>query len=251
MEGLLISDLPADERPRERYERLGASALSLPELLAILLRTGVRGSSAMTMATRLLEKYDGSLVRMANAPIGELRRYPGLGQAKATTLGAAFELARRMMLENLPEQVDISSPETVADYLRLHIAHPDQEEFHVIMLNTRNQVLNDACITVGLMDRSLVHAREVFRNAIRTGCASVIIGHNHPSGDPRPSPEDKAITDTLVAAGELLDIRVLDHVILGRKEADPRGVGFFSFGRAGMLNDASHSKGAQRKDHRL
>lgn len=236
MDGMLISDLPADERPRERYARLGAVALSVPELLAILLRTGAKGNSAMTVATRLLEKYHGSLERLAAAPAGELQQFQGLGQAKAATLGAAFELARRLKREALPEQVTVSSPEIVAEFLRLRILHLEQEEFHVLMLNTKNQVIDDECVTVGLMDRSLVHAREVFRKAIRSGCTRVIVAHNHPSGDPRPSKEDMAITDMLVAAGKLLDINVLDHIIVGRKEADPQGIGFFSFGRAKMID---------------
>ena len=235
MDGMLISDLPADERPRERCVRLGAAALSVPELLAILLRTGVKGSSAMTVATRLFQKYHGSLEQLAVAPVGELQQFQGLGKAKAATLEAVFELARRLRREAIPEQVSVTSPEIVAEFLRLRILHPEQEEFHVLMLNTKNQVINDECVTVGLTDRSLVHAREVFRNAIRSGCTRVIIAHNHPSGDPRPSREDKAITDTLVAAGKLLDIQVLDHIVIGRKEADPTGYGFFSFGRAKMI----------------
>lgn len=235
MDGMLISDLPADERPRERYARLGATALSVPELLAILLRTGVKGSSAMTVATRLLEKYHGSLEQLAAAPVGELQQFQGLGQAKAATLGATFELARRLRRETLPELLTVSSPDVVAEFLRLRISHPEQEEFHVLMLNTKNQVVNDVCITVGLVDRSLFHAREVFRNAIRIGCTRVILAHNHPSGDPRPSKEDEAATATLVAAGKLLDIRVVDHIIVGRKEADPMGRGFFSFKRAKMI----------------
>ena len=235
MNSILISDLPADERPRERFERLGASALSVPELLAILLRTGVRGCSAMSVATQLLEHFDGNLARLASAPLGEICRLHGVGQTKAVTLGAAFELARRLQQAALPHRMMASTPEAIVAYLRTRIRQTDQEEFHVLLLDAKNQILADECVTVGLMDRALVHAREVFRTAIRIGCMRVVLAHNHPSGDPRPSRMDETLTKTLVASGELLDIAVLDHIILGRVDADPRHEGFFSFKRSGKL----------------
>ena len=159
----------------------------------------------------------------------------GVGRTKAVTLGAAFELARRLQQASLPHRVMASTPEAIVDYLRTRIRQRDQEEFHVLLLDAKNQIVADECVTVGLMDRALAHAREVFRTAIRIGCLRVILAHNHPSGDPRPSPMDESLTKTLVNAGELLDIAVLDHIILGRTDADPGGLGFFSFKRAGKL----------------
>ncbi len=247
MTTFLISDLPADERPRERLERLGARALSVPELLAILLRTGVRGQSAAIVGARLLEHFDGSLPRLSSAPIGELCQFSGIGPAKAVTLAAAFELGRRLAQESLPEQVTVSSPSTVASYLRTRILNPNQEEFHVLLLNTQNRVIADECVTIGLMDRSLAHAREVFRTAIRIGCLRVVLAHNHPSGDPRPSKEDIALTTTLSAAGQLLDIRVMDHIILGSTEGDPLGKGYFSFVQSGLM-DAPLQKRKSKMD---
>lgn len=235
MDRFLISDLPAEERPRERLEQLGARALSVPELLAILLRTGVRGQSATIVGTRLLEHFGGSLPRLSGAPTGELCQFLGIGPAKAVTLAAAFELGRRLAQENLPAQVSVSSPSTVAKYLRTRISTQNQEEFHVLLLNTKNRIVSDECVTIGLMDRSLAHAREVFRTAIRVGCLRVVLAHNHPSGDPRPSPEDIALTETMVAAGKFLDIQVLDHIILGSVTGDPLGKGYYSFVQSGLM----------------
>ena len=232
---LLMSDLPADDRPRERLERIGPAALSTPELIAILLRTGVQGNSATAVATRLLDRYGGMLDRLARAPLGEICAQKGIGHAKAVALASAFELGRRLRQETLPQKVSVSSPAMVAEYLRTRMRFQEQEEFRVLFLNIRNQIVADECVTVGLMDRSLVHCREVFRNAIRIGCMRIIIAHNHPSGDPRPSEEDKRMTEMLVAAGNLLDVRVLDHIVVGRQDADPTGKGFFSFGEAGLL----------------
>lgn len=231
----LISDLPADERPRERLEHLGARALSVPELLAILLRTGVRGQSATIVGARLLEHFGGSLPRLAGAPIGELCHFMGVGPAKAVALAAAFELGRRLSQESLPERVSVSSPQSVAKYLRTRISTQDQEEFHVLLLNTKNHIVADECVTIGLMDRALAHAREVFRTAIRIGCLRVVLAHNHPSGDPRPSQEDIVLTETMVAAGKLLDIQVMDHIILGAVDGDPLGKGYYSFVQSGLM----------------
>ena len=144
------------------------------------------------------------LDRLVRPPLGEICAQKGIGHAKAVALAAAFELGRRLRQETL-------------------------------FLNIRNQIVADECVPVGLMDRSLVHCREVFRNAIRIGCMRIIIAHNPPSGDPRPSEEDKRMTEMLVAAGNLLDVRVLDHIVVGRQDADPTGKGFFSFGEAGLL----------------
>ncbi len=234
MDGHLLSDLPAEERPRERLERLGASALSIPELLAILLRTGVRGSSATAVGTRILEHFQGDLAGLATAPLEELQLLRGVGRAKAVGLAAAFELGRRLAVSRLPARISLTSPATVAEYLQTRLRQREQEEFHVLFLNAKHQVVAEECVTVGLRDRVLVHAREVFRKAVRTGCLRVVLAHNHPSGDPRPSPEDIQLTQNLVEAGKVLDIRVLDHIVLGTRQGDPLGIGYFSF-RLGKL----------------
>ena len=251
MDGHLLSDLPAEERPRERLERLGAWSLSVPELLAILLRTGVRGCGATTVGTKLLEHFGGSLGRLSQAPLGELTGLLGVGPAKAVTLAAAFELGRRQREEETSPLTQLSSSAEVADYLRTRFRRTEQEEFHVVFLSTKNQVLEEDCITVGLLDRTLVHAREVFRRAVRIGCQKVILAHNHPSGDPRPSKGDIKMTRELEEAGELLDIKVLDHVILGSLQGDPTGRGFFSFGQAKLLTSQQgegEEKGGRRKE---
>ena len=237
MDGHLLSDLPAEERPRERLERLGAVALSTPELLAILLRTGVQGSSATMVGARVLEHFGGSLASLASAPLGELCTLHGVGKAKAVGLAAAFELGRRLAAARLPRRISITSPAMVAQFLQTRLRQREQEEFHVLFLNTKHQVEEEECVTVGLLDRALVHAREVFRRAVRTGCHRVVLAHNHPSGDPRPSPEDVHLTKSLVAAGKVLDIQVLDHIVLGPRQADPTGMGYFSFRQARLMEE--------------
>ena len=237
MDGHLLSDLPAEERPRERLERLGAVALSTPELLAILLRTGVQGSSATMVGARVLEHFGGSLASLASAPLAALCTLHGVGKAKAVGLAAAFELGRRLAAARLPRRISITSPAMVAQFLQTRLRQREQEEFHVLFLNTKHQVEEEECVTVGLLDRALVHAREVFRRAVRTGCHRVVLAHNHPSGDPRPSPEDVHLTKSLVAAGKVLDIQVLDHIVLGTRQADPTGMGYFSFRQARLMEE--------------
>lgn len=231
----MIMELPAPERPRERLMRLGAMALSNRELLAILLRTGKQGDSALTLADQVLQHFEGALSRLASAIPEEFQQISGIGEAKAITLVAACELARRLMEASLGERPVLNSPGSVAQYMRTRIQHSSQEEFHVILLDTRNQVLREDRITLGLLDRSLAHAREVFRRAIQCACQRIVLCHNHPSGNPQPSPEDLNITRSLVLAGQILDIQVQDHVILGRMEADPLHIGYYSMGAHGEL----------------
>ncbi|OPZ25660.1 MAG: hypothetical protein BWZ02_02356 [Lentisphaerae bacterium ADurb.BinA184] len=220
----MIADMPPHERPRERLAVKGSDALKDEELIAILLRTGRAGRSALLLAQDLLARFEGRLDRVAAAGLAEIRGTPGIGPAKAVELYAAFSLARRLAAQPGDERVRLDSPATVAARLQERFRGLMQEEFHVLLLDTKNHLLRDECATVGLVDRSQVHAREVFRAAIRECCSRVLLAHNHPTGDPTPSPQDLACTRNLVAAGKVIGIEVLDHVIVGQPgPACPRG----------------------------
>ena len=219
---------PELDRPRERLWRLGAGALTSPELLAILLGTGEQRRSALEVGKGLIDGAGGTLRRLAARPPAELQRSGGVGPAKAARLLAAFELARRLDAEDRPTAPRISSPNDVLRVVGGKLRDLSVEEFHLLALDTRSRVLRDILITRGLLDSSLVHPREVFRAAIAEAAAGVILVHNHPSGDPTPSAEDRAVTRQMVAAGQLLDLPVYDHVII----AGDRHV---SFATAGLL----------------
>jgi DNA repair protein RadC len=236
----LIADLPDTERPRERMQRLGADALSNSELLAILIRHGTRGKSALAVAANLLRAFDGSLKRLAGAQPSELHKIPGIGTVKALELSAAFALAKRVTLESCMQQPQMTSPELVAKYVREKLRQREQEEFHALLLDTRMRLIRDEVITIGLLDRSLVHAREVFRGAIKEACQSVIISHNHPSGDVTPSEEDLKSTRMLQRAGQIIGITILDHVIVSSGLNDNR---FFSFRQENLLLKEPELKG--------
>jgi DNA repair protein RadC len=209
-----IKELPVDERPRERLVQFGANALSSAELLAILLRTGTPEMTAVQLAQHLLTSM-GSLRAIASAKPSELAQVKGIGLAKAAQLLAAVELGRRIALEAMGEQPAITRPEDV--YALLHHQLRDEKQEHVILLllNTKNRVIQQSTLTKGTLDASLLHPREVFREAIRHSASSIILAHNHPSGDPTPSSEDIQMTNRLHQAGQLLGIDLLDHVILG------------------------------------
>lgn len=223
-----IKDLPIDERPRERLAHAGEGALSTTELLAIILRTGVGGESVLDMATRLISRY-GGLPGLARASFAELKAEKGLGPAKTAQLKAALELGRRMLLAAPEDQFIVRSPADVAQLLIAEMAHLEQEHFRVLYLNTRNRLLGIETVYVGSLNASHIRVSEVFREAIKRNCAAIIIAHNHPSGDPTPSPEDVEVTRRLVEAGKLLDIEVLDHLIIGQQRfvsLRERGLGF-------------------------
>ncbi len=228
----MIADLPSQERPRERALSFGADALSTRELLAILIRNGTRGRSALDLATDLLRHFSGSLRDLSAATVSEICRIPGLGQAKAVELLATFALARRLRLEESAAQCKLTAPQEVARYVREKLRQDTQEEFHVLLLDSRMQLLSDILVSLGLIDRSLVHAREVFRFAIREACQAVILCHNHPSGETTPSNEDISITHSLQKAGDIIGIQVLDHVIFG---SGKRNQEVFSFRQAKLL----------------
>lgn len=226
--GLKIKELPSTERPRERLRSLGAQALSTTELLATLLGSGNQGASAITCAHEIFEQSGGSLGRLAAMPFATLTRVRGVGQARAAAVQAALELGRRMTGEAREAGQPLRGPRDVAAAFAPRLQDAPVEEFHVAILDAQHRLERDVLVTRGLLNSSLVHPREVFREAIAERAAAVILVHNHPSGDPTPSAEDRAVTEQLVAAGRLLDIPVHDHVIVGRGR-------YVSFAEAGLL----------------
>jgi DNA repair protein RadC len=211
---LMIKDLPSDERPREKLLLSGPGALSNAELIAILLRTGTRQDSAMRLAEQLLVKH-GGLAGLGGISPREICKVKGIGGAKAVAVAAAVELGKRLSALGAGERAVVRSPQSVADLLMPRLRYETKEKFIVVLLSTKNHVLATPTISVGTLNASLVHPRELFREAINYNAAAVILVHNHPSGDPSPSQEDIALTRKMIEAGCLLDISVLDHVIIG------------------------------------
>ena len=212
--GLYVRELPPDERPRERLKRLGPEALTTSELIAILFRTGSRKSGAQDVAQRLLARF-GDLERLARASLEELCEVEGVGEVKAMEVKAALELGRRLAGFTGEEKPVIRSPEDASALFMSDFTGLDKEHFRAVLLNTKNHVLKTVEISVGSLDSSLVHPRECFRPAVAASAASIILLHNHPSGDPEPSADDIAITKRLKEAGKNLGIDVLDHIIFG------------------------------------
>jgi DNA repair protein RadC len=223
-----LSVIPESERPRERLWSLGPAALTTAELLAILLGTGGAAAGVLELAGRVLEIGEGSLRRLAQRPSAELLRAQGVGPTKAARLLAAFELGARIAREERPPLARIKEPDDVARLFHNRLRDLQVEEFHLLALDSQSQVLREVLVTRGLLNSSLVHPREVFRAAIAEAAAGIIVVHNHPSGDPTPSAEDRAVTQQLVAAGRLLDLPLYDHVIIA-------GDRFVSFATAGLL----------------
>jgi DNA repair protein RadC len=212
-----VKDIPERLRPREEMERRGVKNVSDEVLLAIILRTGARGTNVIDLSRALLLHY-GSLSNLANATMKELTNFKGIGKVKAQILLSALQIGRNMIKESLPQTTAIKSPVDVINALNEEIQTLDKEIFWVLHLDSKNQFDSQPeVITTGLLNSSLVHPREVFRKAIRNATCAVILAHNHPSGDPTPSPEDIKITRQLVEAGKIIDIKVLDHIIIGRK----------------------------------
>ncbi len=217
--GIRIKDLPNSERPRERLAAHGADALNTTELIAILLRTGLRGASAMDVGRELIARF-GTLDGLSRASLEELCRVRGIGRDKAVTLKAAFTLARRMAAELRSESPALDNPASIADLLREENRTYEVETFQILLLNTRRRLIRVERISQGTLDTLLVHPREVFRAAIAANAAAIVLAHNHPSGDPAPSEADIKVTRDLIRAGQLLKIEVLDHIILGRRTTD-------------------------------
>lgn len=211
---LLLRDIPHEERPRERMMSYGASALSHAELLAILLRTGTRQESAVHVAQRILKQI-GSLRHLVDLSIEELTQIKGIGTAKAVQLKAGIELGQRLASSRHMEPVTIRSPRDAAELLSEQLRYLQKEHFVCLFLNTKNHVIAQETLSMGSLNASIVHPREVFRAAIKCSSASLVCAHNHPSGDPTPSPEDISLTSRLVEAGKIVGIDVLDHLIIG------------------------------------
>ena len=228
MPPLRLSESRAHERPRERLLSLGPAALTVVELVAILLGSGTWRDDALAIARHLLSLGGGSLRGLAGRPVGALAGIGGVGVAKAARVSAALELGRRLAIEAREAGRPVGSPADVQRWCGPLLRDLAVEEFHVLTLDAQNRITRDLLITRGILNSSLVHPREVFRAAIAEAAASVIVVHNHPSGQPSPSADDRAVTAQLVEAGRILDLPVYDHVIVGGDE-------YFSFAEAGLL----------------
>ncbi len=223
-----IRELPSSERPRERLKSHGARALSSSELLAILLGSGSFGRSAVHLGHEILASSHGSLRRLSSQPVAALTALAGVGNARAVAIHAALELGRRMAAEERQDGIPVRGPRDVHEIFGERLQDLPVEEFHVAVLDSQHRLERDVTVTRGLLNSSLVHPREVFREAIAENAAAIILVHNHPSGDPTPSPDDRLTTEQLVQAGRVLDIPVQDHIIIGRGR-------YLSFAEAGLL----------------
>ncbi|MBO0601322.1 DNA repair protein RadC [Sporosarcina sp. E16_3] len=210
----MIRDVHIADRPRERLIRQGAESLSNQELVAILLRTGTKQESVLVLANRILSSFD-KIQDLKDATIEEMILVKGVGKAKAVQLLAAAEIGKRMYRKHSEGRYTIRSPEDAAAYLMTDMASLNQEHFVVLFLNVKNEVLHKQTIFIGSLNSSIVHPREIFREAVKRSAASIIVSHNHPSGNPSPSPEDIEVTKRLIEAGSIMGIEVLDHVIIG------------------------------------
>ncbi len=229
-----VRDMPAQLRPREAVEQFGVENVGDDVLLALLLRTGIKGLNVVDLAKGLVRKY-GSLTAMAETSVSDLAQVDGISTVKAQILKAALELGRRVGTETKAARIKISTPGDVYALLRHRAVTLGREVFWVLLLDAKNALkCQPIDVTAGILDASLVHPREVFREAVRSAAAAVVLAHNHPSGDPSPSAEDLRITRQLVEAGGVVDIKVLDHVIVGRCGA-PHPDGYLSLREAGLV----------------
>ncbi len=228
-----IKDLPQRERPRERLAEQGPDALSDAELIAILLRTGLQGKSAVEVGAELVRQF-GTLSALSQATLEELQSIKGIGRDKAIALQGALTLARRMAAEIREAAPVLDSPDSIADLLREECRPYEVEHFYAILVNTRRRLIRKVHLTNGTLDAAIVHPRDVFRHAVAANASAVILVHNHPSGDPTPSKADIIVPRDLIRAGQLLKIEVLDHVILGRATTD-RARDYFSLKEHGYF----------------
>lgn len=213
-EGPRIHDLPNGERPRERLLQYGPKVLSNAELIAILLRTGIEGANALSIAQQMLSKFEG-LRGLADATLAEVSEVKGLSRAKYCQVAAGLELGRRLAALGAADRVVADRPEAIADLLSSEVAHLRQEHLYSVLLDIRNQVLGIRQVYVGTVNTAKVRACEVFRPAVRENATAMVVVHNHPSGDPTPSRSDVELTMQLIEAGEILNVQLLDHVIIG------------------------------------
>lgn len=218
-----------DERPREKLLAFGAEVLTDSELIAILINNGTRNKSAIDLAKELLSNYDNKLFELTKCEIESFKLLDGIGDAKATILAASFELAKRIKIADLNIKEKITSPEKIAKYFIQKLASETVEKFYAVYLSTANKIIREKQITSGILNASLVHPREVYKTAISLSANAIILVHNHPSGNNTPSKEDIKITNQLVEAGKIIDIRILDHIIVA-------GNSFYSFNANGLLS---------------
>lgn len=224
-----ITDLASSERPRERLAKYGANVLTNAELLAILLRSGLPGENAVQVGQRLLQTFGGKIAGIHRAPYDEVCNQRGIGPAKAAQIKAALELGNRLAKETQGERPTIHSPNDAAKLVQFEMSALEQEELWVLLLDTRNTVLETAPVYKGSLNSSQIRVGELFKKAIRRDAAAIVVIHNHPSGDPTPSPDDVAVTRAIAQAGKLLDIEVLDHLVIGGERfvsLKERGLGF-------------------------
>ncbi len=221
-----IREMPTEERPRERLLKYGAGTLSSTDLLAIILRTGTRNCSAVRLAEQLLLRF-GGVRGLASASLDEMARVHGVGKVKAVQIAACAELGQRMHA-SAEERPAIACPEDVMRLVGVTFADRKQEHFLALLLDAKGRVIKQATVSIGTLDTSVVHARDVFKEAVSASAASVIVVHNHPSGDPTPSVADRAVTKRLIEAGAIMDIAILDHVIVAADR-------WFSFKQQGLL----------------
>jgi DNA repair protein RadC len=219
-----VSEIPAAERPASRLRHLGPSVLTSAELMALV----IGGPEALGLGTAIMAQAEGSLRKLSMLPVAQLERTKGIGEMTANRVAAALELGRRLAAESRDHGVPVRSPRDVARYYAPRMEDLAVEEFHVAILDAQHRLERDVTVTRGILTSSLVHPREVFREAIAERAAALILVHNHPSGDPTPSADDRLVTEQLVAAGKLLDLPVHDHVIIGRGR-------YTSFAEAGLL----------------
>lgn len=226
-EHVMMKDVPNEERPRERLIREGANSLSNRELLAIILRSGTKNESVLRLSERLISHFEG-LDLLRDVSVEELRKVRGIGTAKAVQLLASFEVGRRMARLRTEAHYTVRSPEDGANFVMEEMRVLKQEHFIALFLNTKNQVLHKTTIFIGSLNSSIVHPREVFKEAVRRSAAAIICFHNHPSGDPSPSREDIEVTKRLVSCGRILGVDVLDHIVIGDRK-------FVSLKQKGMM----------------
>ena len=222
-----VRDLPKPERPRERLIKFGPEALSAQELLALVIGRGIPKKSVMNIAQELLAKF-GNIKSISQASIEALAEIKGVGLAKAAQIKATFELGRRQELEPELKDYDIKNPQSVVKAIRSSIKDKAKEHFKLILLDSRNKIIGISTISIGTLNANLVHPREIFKEAIIHNSASVVLAHNHPSGDPEPSEEDMKITERLVESGKILGIEVIDHIVIGKTN-------FASFKERGLI----------------
>lgn len=223
-----VRDLPKTERPRERLIKLGAEALSAQELLALIIGRGVAGKSVMNIAQEVLSKF-GHIKGVGEATIEQLCEIRGIGPAKAAQIKACFEIGKRDELEPEQKKYTIDSPRALVKAIRALIKDKAKEHFKLVLLDSRNKIIDITNVSTGTLNANLVHPREIFKDAISHNTAAVILCHNHPSGDPEPSEDDLKITKQLVEAGKIMGIEVLDHIIIGQKS-------FTSFKEKGLIS---------------